>query len=132
MRKRCLRPVLALVFVVLLGGPVAAAERHERHRRWSKVWFVSTLALSAATFLDLGTSVGRYEANPLLRGPGGRFSMSRGIALKSSLTGALIATEVLIQRFSPEARSEKPAAIVNFAGAAALGAIAARNRSVPK
>ncbi len=52
-------------------------------------------AAVAAQVLDLHSSVGKREANPLLRGPDGRFDLGRGAAFKLGILGALFAAQEL-------------------------------------
>lgn len=52
------------------------------------------VAVAVAQALDVHSSIGRREANPLLRGPNGRFDVGRGVALKVGiLTGLFFAQE---------------------------------------
>jgi ABC-type Fe3+ transport system permease subunit len=50
--------------------------------------------------------------------------------VKSAASGGIILAQVLLMRRMPQERLEKPAAIVNFAAAATVGAIAYRNTRV--
>jgi hypothetical protein len=102
----------------------------ETKRVWKKVWKVSMAALAAANVLDARSSVGHYESNPLLSNGQGRFSAGRGIAVKSAASGGMLLVQVLLLKRKPEQRLEKPAAIVNFAAAAAVGVTAYRNTKI--
>lgn len=86
--------------------------------------------LAAANVMDARSSVGRYETNPLLQNGQGRFSVGRGIAVKSAASGGMILVQLLLQKRMPEQRLEKQAAIVNFAAAAAVGATAYKNTKI--
>jgi hypothetical protein len=99
-------------------------------RGWKKIWTVSVAVLATAHVMDARSSVGRYEANPLLQNGQGRFSAGRGIALKSAASGGMILLQLLLQKRRPEQRLEKQAAIVNFAAAAVVGATAYRNTNI--
>ena len=55
-----------------------------------KVWKWSTAALITGATLDLASSVGQYEANPLARQANGRFSAGRGITLKAGVCTGLV------------------------------------------
>ena len=76
-------------------------------------------AAVAAQVLDLHSSVGKREANPLLRGPDGRFDLGRGAAFKLGILGALFVAQEL-----------RPGAHWNWVNASYAGfstAIAVRN-----
>src|SRR5512139_2901116 len=94
---------------------------------WKKVWKASVAVLAAVNVADASTSFGRYEANPLLRNGQGQCSAGRAIAVKSAASGGLLLVQALLLKRMPEERLEKPAAIVNFAAAATVGAVAYRN-----
>src|SRR5580698_9422355 len=53
-----------------------------------KWWVLSGVALTAASMVDFGTSVGHNETNPALRSFTGQFSIGRGISIKLGLAGA--------------------------------------------
>lgn len=120
---------LLLVPLFNLSGEAAAQEPAKRP--WRKVWVVSAVALAAATAFDASSSAGRFEANPLLRNSRGEFSASKGIAIKSLITGGTLAVQALLMRKRPDAGLEKACALVNFAAAGAVTGIAVRNGSVP-
>lgn len=83
-----------------------------------KLWWASVAALAAASAADAGSSWGRQEMNPLLRGSNGRFS-TRGIQLKSAIVGGVCLGQWLLLRHHPKAQKRLGAA--NF-GMAALTA----------
>jgi hypothetical protein len=118
----------------LLMCLLAAGSAHQcfgqTKRGWTKVWTASVAVLAAVNVMDARSSVGRYETNPLLRDGQGRFSAGRAIAVKSVASGGIILMQVLLRKRMPEQRLEKPSAIVNFAAAAAVGAVAYRNTKV--
>ena len=90
-----------------------------------KLWLLSAAVLVAASFADAHTSLGRPEANPLLRNGRGDFSPARAVALKSAAVGGTLALEICLSRSRPHLR--RAGSVVNFASAAALTAAAARN-----
>ncbi len=112
---------LALV-VVLAANSFAASPSSPRSK---KVWILSAAILVAASFADAHTSLGRTEANPLLRNSQGNFNSSRALAFKSAAVGGSLALQICLTRSRPELRPT--AAAVNFASAAALAAVAAHN-----
>jgi hypothetical protein len=83
-----------------------------------KLWWASVATLAAASAADAGSSWGRQEMNPLLRGSNGRFS-TRGIQLKSAIVGGVCLGQWLLLRRHPKAQKRLGAA--NF-GMAALTA----------
>lgn len=123
--RAVLSGALALGFLI---QPCAAEEKANRKRLWK----VSILALAAANALDIASSRGRMEANPLLRTPDGSFSWQRGLVVKSSLSAATITMQMLMFRKSSRSESSRAAAMVNFGSAAAIGGIAVHNLRVPK
>ncbi len=90
-----------------------------------KVWLLSAAMLVAASLADAHTSLGRPEANPLLRNPRGDFSPARAVALKSAAVGGTLALEICLTRSRPELR--RASSLVNFGSAAALAAATAHN-----
>lgn len=78
---------------LLLTLPVLAESRGRRVWRWSLA------ALATGASLDVASSWGRYEANPLARDATGRFSPVRGLALKAGVGAGLW----LLGRKSPKA-----------------------------
>lgn len=80
------------------------------------------LALASATAMDVHSSQGLYEMNPVLgRGPFG----GRQAAVKVSIVGGLIAAEYLVIRKWP--KTEKAWRWVNWLGAAGTVGVAASN-----
>lgn len=90
----------------------------------SDLWHVSVAAYSGAQAFDAASSLGRIEANPLMRSADGRFG-TRGIAIKAGITGAVVLGQYLILRRRPQAR--RALAVVNFGVAAGVGVVGARN-----
>lgn len=87
---------------------------------------LSLLALAAGTGMDIASSWDQPEVNPLLRSRDGRFG-HRGVAIKLSLVGSVVAAQALVLRRRPEMR--KFTSRVNFALGAGTGAVAVRNWS---
>ena len=114
-----------LVLVFLIGS--LATLQAEEAKRHSKLWKISAAVLASVTIADVQSSVGRYEANPLLRSHDGRFG-NRGMALKGALVGAALGTQWLVLKKNPQASAY--AATANFAAAAVTGAVVARNHTI--
>lgn len=109
--------------IILLPALLFAAERESRprSRRW---WVASVAALLGAHAVDVASSYGRQETNPLLRSGSGRFD-ARSMGIKMGIVGGVLAVQCLALRKAPEAH--RTLAITNFVGAGAMAAIAARN-----
>jgi hypothetical protein len=120
-------PALLLLLVFSLHRPVLAQETGRPS--WKKRWLVSIVVLAAASALDSGASMGRYEANPLLRNAQGRFSPGRSALFKMSGTAGLVAFQALVCRKDPE--YYKASATVNLASAGAFGGMAIRSLRMP-
>jgi hypothetical protein len=109
---------LALACVAAAAEPARGDNGYESGRR---LWWTSVAALGAATALDIQSSWGRREINPLLRSSDGRFG-GRGVAIKIGVAGIASGLQWLVVRKHP--RLETPLAGTN-AGLAAMFAAAA-------
>ena len=104
------------VLVVLLSCPMAFPEAlihpapGERPRMGS-FWKASVISLLTSSAMDIQSSLGRRELNPMLADSQGRFS-GRGIAIKALITGGAVGAQWLMLRRHPE--SQKYAAIANL------------------
>jgi hypothetical protein len=130
MRICSCRPAALGLFVCLLAAGGARPCFGQEKRVWRKVWTASVAALAAVNVMDARSSVGRYETNPLLQDGQGRFSPGRAIAVKSAASGGILVLQALLMRRRPQEKLERPAALINFAAAAAVGAVAYRNTGV--
>jgi len=90
------------------------------------LWWTSVAALGAATLADAHSSWGKYEANSVLAGAGGKFG-TRGALVKVGVTSGWVATQAVILRKS---RSHRMLAIINFAAATAFSIAACHNYGV--
>jgi hypothetical protein len=114
--------------------PLAGRYTHsERPRGVSRLWKASVAMLAASSIADVHSSWGRLEANPLLRGPNGRFSM-QGAVLKTMIVSGVIGAQYLMLRNHPKA--SKYGAFTNLIVAGAVSAAAVsnyqRNWGVPR
>jgi hypothetical protein len=117
--------VVVCLCVILVVGHFVSCQAAETGRRSKRLWWVSAAVVAAASLLDVASSRGGVETNPLLRGQNGTFDTSRALLIKSVATGGMLATEVLLMRRSRG--SERSAAVVNFASAGAITGLAVRN-----
>ena len=94
-------------------------EDREFHR-----WKLSLVPLAASQALDMSSSWGMREVNPVLAGPDGRFG-ARAATVKLGVVGAFVGIEYLIVKKYPHAARafEK----INWAGAAVTTSFAAHN-----
>ena len=114
----------AKLFALLLAFLICSSQAKAQEKRHNKLWRVSAAVLGAVTIADMQSSVGRFEANPLLTSQNGRFG-TRGIALKGLVVGGALGAQWLMLRHNPKAAPY--AAGINFAAAALTGAAVAHN-----
>jgi len=125
-----LRTLAAALGLALLAPSAVSAQ--QRRPRGKKLWVISALSLAAASVLDTASSLGRYEANPLLRNTQGQFSASRGVAWKSGALGGTLLAQFLAARKKPESGLYQPLSILNFGAAGLVSATAVRNYQQPR
>jgi hypothetical protein len=119
--------IVCLLAVVLGAAPSFAQDSRDSRKR--SLWKASLVALVAATAADMQSSVGRHEANPLLRSPNGQFQ-ARGFAIKAAITGGAVAAQWLLLKNNPQA--DKYAAVANFGMAGVFTSAAIHNHGVRK
>ena len=120
--------VAVCLVAVLLAGPFTPCQAVEAQKRSKRLWWVSVAVVVAATLLDVASSRGGVETNPILRTRNGTFNTKRALLLKSAATGGMLATEAWVIRRSPS--SDRSAATVNFVSGGALAGLAIRNWKV--
>ncbi|MGA3027492.1 MAG: hypothetical protein ABSF98_22255 [Bryobacteraceae bacterium] len=91
-------------------------------------WVGSQAALSAANLLDVTSSLGKHELNPVLAGSGGRFDLS-SVARKDAMIGGLEAA--LLYGIARNPSRRRFATIISYTMAVALVGVAAHNYTVP-
>lgn len=104
-----------LIAVVLLCL-CQTGRSQDRSYRWSVV------AMGASQALDIHSSLGGYELNPVLGR--GRFG-ARQIGIKAAIVGGWQVAQWLVVRRWPETR--RAATFVNYTAAAGTGAVAVGN-----
>jgi hypothetical protein len=94
--------VLALVCIAPLAraGEITPEAQPEKPVRRSWKWSIAPLVASQA--LDIQSSYGLRELNPLLAGPQGQFG-AQSAAIKLGVTGGLIGVEYVIIKIHPSA-----------------------------
>ena len=122
--------------LALAAGEGLAAEPDgygQPGRRPSKKrWIASCLALVAVNVLDVHSSWGHGEANPLFRSSSGRFAVGRATLIKSGITGVFLTSQAVAIRRHPQADYYKAFTVVNTVAAGGLGAVVIHNYSLPK
>jgi len=112
----------ALIGLLLLAAPCFAGPRLNRI-----LYRASQAAVVIASSLDMGSSVGKRELNPILRSPNQQFGR-RGIAIKTGIVfGSLGAGELLARK-----KSTPAVTVANFAMAVVTARQAALNLSIPR
>ena len=106
---------MRLATLLLLALPAAAQYR------------ASVAAVGACAVADAASSWGRYELNPILVGPGGRFD-GRSVAIKGAITGGTLGALWLVQRRWPHLRRGATAA--QWVGAGLTCGAAVRNWAI--
>jgi len=118
-----------LILVLLTAGmTVANAAEPESApgtgSSWKKAWKWSLVAVASMTAADAASSMGRYEANPLLRNQNGQFGGQQA-SLKAGVVAGSVLAEWLLSRHNHSAL--KTATIVNGVTSAWLGYNVASN-----
>ena len=121
-----MKRLAAVLWICSAAASTAPGQELERPR-WNKKWIVSAVALVAANVLDAHSSLGRMEANPLMRDAQGRFSAGRAVAMKTAATGGMLVLQAYVLRRRPDLKLEGSCTVLNFASAGALAGAAARN-----
>lgn len=106
------------------------AERLASRKRWRRNWVASWAAFAAVNLIDIHSSAGKGELNPLLRTSDGRFSTRRAGLFKAGLGGGFLAFQGWMIKKNPDRNMYKPLTFANFGATGAMGAVAARNYSL--
>ncbi len=117
--------LLVLLMVSTLGAETRAS------RPWKKQWLVSSAALVAVNFLDVHSSRGLGEGNPLLRDAAGHFATRRAVLLKGAITGGFLAFQCGLMRAHPEKNYYRVFTVANTVATGSLGAVVAHNYALP-
>ena len=96
---------------------------HASYRRWK----ISLAPVVASQSLDVASSYGMRELNPMLAGPDGRFG-ARAAGIKLGATGGLLGIEYLIVRKFP--RSARVLSKINWSASIVTTGFAAHNFSI--
>jgi hypothetical protein len=129
MRRFTTKIAVCLVVLLLAGHflPCQAVEVQKQKKSRSLFW-ASVVAVVAASLLDVASSRGGVETNPMLRSSNGTFDTGKALLFKSAATGGMLAVEAWALHKSPS--SGRSAAVVNFVTAGGVAGLAARNWKV--
>jgi len=127
------RNITVCCFLLALSVGAAWPADASVHSRavWKKRWIASWVALVAVNALDLHSSRGHGEANPMFRAPDGRFATGKAALIKAGIGGSFFAAQFWAVRGKPDADHYKPLTLANTVAAGALAGIAAHNYSLP-
>lgn len=100
---------MSKLLLVLLLYPNLQADEHKYYKLSHDIWMnrstnkayrVSQGVLIATHTLDIMSSIGKYELNPLVRRSDGKFSVGRGVGLKTLVVGSnLLLQHTLIKKY---------------------------------
>ena len=102
-------------------------EFYKRPKTLPTSWKVSLAPLAASQGLDIASSYGMRELNPMLAGSHGEFGV-KATMIKAGVTAAFIGVEYLIVKAHPGAA--KVLSKMNWSGAALTTGFAAHNFSI--
>lgn len=106
--------------------PPISKERPESQKSY-RAWQISLVPVAASQALDIYSSRGLHELNPVLAAPDQRFG-GQAALIKLGIAGALVGVEYIVVRKHPGAA--KLLWKLNVASAAVTGATAAHNFSI--
>lgn len=109
-----------------LTAPAQNAFSAEPDSSGKRLWIGSMVAVFAASGFDAGTSWGKFESNPLLASPNGRFG-AKGLSIKLGIGAALVAPQLLFHKHK-QVRTEFT--ITNLATAGVFTGVAVHNLGI--
>jgi hypothetical protein len=116
---------IVILLTLLLAGSLQAEEKKSRKR----MFWVSVAALGISAALDVHSSWGKAELNPLARSSTGRLGM-KGAGIKLGTTGGLLGLEYLLLRKNED--FSRAATVVNFGLSGAWTGAAVRNYGIER
>lgn len=122
------RLVCLLVLLFLPGGSSAQEVSDKARAGNGRLYKWSLAASAAANTLDILSSYGKHELNPILAGADQRFNTASAVR-KAGIVGGLDLLQLYMVRRNP--RAMRAATIMNFVLAGVLSGIAAHNYSIP-
>ena len=123
---------LLVVPAVRAGQPLdSTPQTAESSGKWKKRWIASWIAVIAVNALDIHSSRGHIEANPLLRDRTGHFAPGKAMLFKLAVGGGFFGAQLFVTRSHPERNHYKPFTLANTVAAGALAGVVGRNYSLP-
>lgn len=122
-------PYARVWLVVPDKKPHAATVPQDVSVRTRRMYLLSLAAFNAVNTLDITSSFGKRELNPMLAGNCQRFDMG-SVAKKLAMVGAIDATQIFALRRQPSAM--KRLALANLVMTGVLAGVVAHNFGVPK
>jgi len=99
-------------------------------RKWKKAWIASWIAFAAVNILDVQSSAGKREANPLFRDSRGNFNAGKAALLKAAIGGGFFGLQYWLAKKNPDKNYYKTFTYATAGAAGALAAVAIHNYGV--
>ncbi len=119
---------LSLVVPERKPHPFTVPQSQDVSARTRRVYLLSLAAFNAVNTLDITSSFGKCELNPMLAGTNQRFDMG-SVAKKLAMVGAIDATQLFALHRQPSAM--KRLALANLVMTGVLAGVVAHNYGVP-
>jgi len=119
-----------LLFIFVVAGFAQSVEPIREFSRDDLLWRASFVAFATTQALDVHSSHGKRELNPMFQGAGGQFDTSKAVAIKSGL----VVGTFLIQNYTNQRhpRLRKFSTIINFGLAVGYSFVLRHNYSVDR
>ena len=118
-----------LSFAEVLEHPKNLKEESRIQERAQKRWMWSAIALTAASFADVGSSWGKREGNGLLRSADGTFG-AKGFGIKMGMVGGMLFGQHMLVKKNPNMANVL--SFTNYGMAGVKTAVAMRNYQIEK
>ncbi len=119
----------SLSFGEVIEHPKNLKEEARVMEKAQKRWMWSAVALTAASFVDVSSSWGKIEANPLLRSSNGTFG-AKGMGIKMGMMGGILLGQHFIAKKNPTLANALT--VANYGMTAVKVGVAARNFGISK
>jgi len=119
--------MMKTIFLFLILSALSVAQET---KNYDKLYYSSVGILAGTQALDIYSSVGKYEANPIAQGQNQVFTTKRGVLIKSAFMLTVIGVEALILHKKPHWKKEL--AWFNIGGAIVTGSVAGYNFRNPR
>lgn len=95
------------------------------------LWRASLTSLAVANAMDVHSSWGKHELNPILSNSRATFG-GQGALLKLAFQGGLMGAEYLLTRGRPSGKLYRALAFINFGASAGIASVAVHNYTVSR